>query len=471
MGLLICGSIGTAFGQETSGSSSMPQGVNPMGAMMQPTEPGRRGPRIFTRTTFDPGHVAWVALAALGAALIIPGWLFFYHGRTGTPELSRTGGQMLVLAVLLSLLWGLMAHSHAFGLNWGSENALEEELVGPNGQYTGLPFIGGTRHTGLQGLEPEVAADEHEYPLRRRRDLIPHMLFMLFQMLVAVIAPMSLVVLLSARLKRGALIVATIGWSLVVYVPLAHWIWGFGWLRSMGVQDYAGGAVLQMAAGFSVLGVLPVLPRLPTEPPLAAAEHTGFTCLGGALLWAGSLFLNGGSALAAGPSAVAAVTCAHLAACAGAVGWAGATWLRNGKASFGDVVAGAASGLAAIAACSGLVALQSAVVIGLAAGIICRGACAALAARREREMLTVFGIQGVGGCLGMVLTGVFASENFAGSDESGSPIAGLLTGGTQLLQRQLTAAVVAAALAAAGSLVVFGIVRRLSGTRWARDEA
>jgi Amt family ammonium transporter len=156
-------------------------------------------------------------------------------------------GQILVLAVLLSLGWGLMAHSHAFGLNWGAENALEKELVGPDGQFTGFPLIGGTRHTGLQGLEPEVAADEQEYPLRRRRDSIPHMLFMFFQMIVAVVAPVPLLVLLSDRLKGGPLIIALLGWSALVYVPLAHWIWGFGWLRAIGVQDYAGGAVLHMA--------------------------------------------------------------------------------------------------------------------------------------------------------------------------------------------------------------------------------
>ena len=447
-----------------------------MGAMMQPTEPGRRGPRIFTRTTFDPGHVAWVAVAALGTTLIVPGWLFFYRGWMGTSDLSRsglsrTGGQILVLAVLLSLGWGLLAHSHAFGLNWGAEDALEKELVGPDGQYTGFPLIGGTRHTGLQRLEPEVAADDHEFPLRRRRDSIPHMLFMMFQMMVAVIAPMPLVVLLSDRLKSGPLIVALIGWSALVYVPLAHWIWGFGWLRSMGVQDYAGGAVLHMAAGFSALAVLPLLPRRPTRPSPAAAEHAGFICLGGALLWAGSLFLNGGSALGAGPSTVAAIVCAHLAACAGAVGWAGAGWLRNGSAAFGDVVAGAASGLAAIASCSGLVALQSAVVIGLAGGVVCRAACAVFAARRERDILMVFGIQGVGGCLGILLTGVFASANFAGSDDSGRHIEGLLSGESALLRLQATAAIVTAVLSLAGSLIVFGIVRRLSGAGWSNADA
>src|SRR5579872_4963287 len=190
-----------ALGQEDQ--PEPPAGVNPMPALAQPSGTGRTGPRVFHRSSFEPGHVAWVAVAAIGTLLVAPGWLFLYAGRAGNRAPSRAAAQLVLLATLLSLTWGLITYSLAFGFNWGAASARESELVGSDGQFTGLPLIGGTRHMALAGLEPDVAADEHEYPLRRRQDAIPHILFMTWQMLVALIAPVPMVVVLSNRLKTG----------------------------------------------------------------------------------------------------------------------------------------------------------------------------------------------------------------------------------------------------------------------------
>ena len=465
--VVLSGSV-AARSDEDAPIRSPPQ--NPIPALAAPTAPGRTGPRIMSRTAFDAGDLAWVTFAAIGASLMIPGWVLFYRARMGRPDLSRVAGQVFLLTCLVSLCWAFVTYSLAFGVNWGGESAPEADLVGPDGQFTGLPVIGGAGNLALRGLEPSAAADDREYPLRRRRDAVPHMLFMGFQMFVAMMGPVPLVVVLSDRVKTAPLIAAALGWSIVVYAPLAHWIWGFGWLRQLGAQDFAGGAVLQMAAGFSALTLLALLPRRASVWAEETSACSGMACLGGTLLWAGALFLSGGSALSAGPSAVAAVLCTHLAVCAGALAWAGAGWLRDGRATFGDLAAGAASGSAAIASCSGLVALQSALVIGLVSGIVCRAACTALATGRERGLMTVFAIQGAGGCLGLVLTGVFASSNFAGADHSGRPIEGLLSGNPAQLRLQALAALSAAALAVAGSALVFGTVRVLARGNWLTAE-
>jgi Amt family ammonium transporter len=445
----------------------MVEGQNPMAAMARPSGPGRKGPPAFSSREFEPGHLAWVTVAALGSTLTIPGWLFFYCNAAGSRNLGRAAGQLLLLTVLLSLGWGVVLYSMAFGLNWGADAAVQSELSGPDGSYTGLPLIGGTSNRIWQGLEPQVAADSFEYPLRRRRDSIPHILFMVFQMMLALAAPAPLVVLLSDRIRTGPLVAAALGWVALVYVPVTHWIRGFGWLRQMGVQDFAAGSALQMAVGFSVLGILPLLPRRSAEPVPAPEPQVGVVCAGGLLIWVGALFINGASALSASPAAVAAILCAHLAACAGAVGWAGSGWLRTGRAGSEELVLGAVAGLAAIAAGSGFVAPQSALIIGLVSGIVCRALSTACASRSESLVLRTFAIQGVGGALGLLFTGIFASSNFAGINDTGRAIDGLLSTDATMLLTQARAALAVAVIAPVGSLVVFASVRAVVREGWA----
>lgn len=476
LAILVAGTefVASAHGQEGQSSpapgASGDTGASYMQQLSQPAGSGRTGPRTFSKTKFDAGDVAWVSLAAMGTLLIAPGWLFFYSGGQGKIERARIAESWLILAVIESIVWGLFTYSLAFAPNMGALDLPENELVGIDGQFSGLPIIGGTSHMALQGFEPQAAVDAREFPLRRRTDLVPHVLFMIFQMFTAVVALAPLVVVLANRVRTSVLISALMAWSIVVYVPLAHWIWGFGWLRQMGVQDFAGGAVLHIAAGFSAVALLPFLSRpasvddSPEAAPVPGA--TGLVCLGAGLLWAGLLLLNGGSAVGAGPTAINAMLNAHVAACAGAIGWAGAEWLRRGSATIGDLVAGLAAGLVTISAGSGLVAPQTALLIGMAGGIVCRAACHALARRHAGPIMTVFGIQGVGGFLGMLLAGVFASSNYAGADHSRRLIEGLLTGNFLQLRLQAIASGTAALLAVLGTLLIFGIVRLIAGPQW-----
>jgi ammonium transporter, Amt family len=460
-------------GSGPEGAAGMPSnGQNPMGAMANPAGPGKLGPPEFSRKSFDSGHIAWVALATLGGLLAIPGAIFFYSGRTGRIDPQEASVSFLPVAAVIVLSWVLVLYSFSFDFNIGAANKAEKDFKGPEGQYTGLPVLGSIRHLALGGFDPQVAADAREYPVRRRKDQIPHTLFMMFQVAIATIAAAPLAAALSSRLRSMGLLLGILLWSAFVCVPLAHWIWGFGWLQQRGALDFSGGTLLHISAGFSALAAALVIGRDTRAPLLPHADGVTGTrnaCLGGAMFFVGALCLNGGAALAAGPVAVSAILCALLAAAAGGTAWGLLGLIRTQELKSSDFAAGAVAGLAAIAACSGFVAPQSAIMIGATAGIVCRVFCESLANRPNTELLQIFGIQGVGGVLGVLLAGVFAMTSFAGEDAQHKAIDGLLSGNTELLVTQSLTALVAIVVALFGSFLAISMARIAGGLKTAGE--
>jgi Amt family ammonium transporter len=263
--------------------------------------------------------------------------------------------------------------------------------------------------------------------------------------------------LLTVLIDRGnfAAILVFLGvWGTLVYAPLVHWNFGVGWLHARGALDFAGGTTLQTGVGFSALGILWALRG---EPQAALPEpKRPVAWVGMFLIWIGSLALHAAFGyVSSGPErAVSALLCAHLAACAGVLGWTGLEWMRAGGSDGRNACSGAVAGLAAIAGGSGLMAPQSALVVGLLSGLLCCQ-CNRLLKRdwMSRPVLDVFLLQGVGGALGVILTGIFTTPNVAGLGPNQEPIAGLLAGNTAQVSLQL----LAVGATAAWALVVTGL--------------
>jgi len=302
---------------------------------------------------------------------------------------------------------------------------------------------------------------------------IPHQLWMVYQLMFAIITPALITGAFAERMKFGAMAVFLLIWSTVVYDPLAHWVWGKGgWLRNgdgqelVGALDFAGGTVVHISSGVSALVCALLLgkrrgyPREPMPP-----HNLSYSFIGAALLWVGWFGFNAGSALAAGSLAVSAFVSTHFATAAAALSWSAAEWIQKGKPSVLGGISGAVAGLVAITPACGFVTPAAAIVIGLLAGVVCFFACtSAKNAFGYDDSLDAFGVHGVGGTLGALLTGVFAWKgvNPAGAD-------GLLHGNAQQLLNQAIAVVATWALAAAGTLVILAVLKGTIGLR-VRDE-
>jgi len=436
--------------------------VNPMMQMANPPKgSGRAGLRTFARKAFDGGNVAWLAVCAIGSSLLIPGGLLLYGRSNGSEQFARTTLLMPSILALLTLVGTIVGYSLSFASNWGTASLTAHDLDGANPIDIGVPVLGGFDHLGLAGVEPQLVDDVVEFPLRRADDQVPHLLFMFFQLAIAVTVMVPLIVRLAPRIGGGRLALVSCLWLLIVYAPAAHWIWGFGWLRRLGALDFGGSAVRHMTIGFSALAAAWLLrPRAQPQAlhPESGRDGVAFAA-GGMLVCGGEMFINAGGAWSASPTAAVALLNVQLAASAAACVWFGMEWLKSGAASGATAISGALAGLAAISAASGNVAPQSAIVIGLLAGVICRSVSRLVAGRSEADLLSLFAIHGVGGLLGILLVGIFASANVAGMNRFGRSINGLLSGDLSLIGTQATAGLAIAGLALVGSAIILLPVR------------
>ena len=333
----------------------------------------------------NPADTVFVLFSTAFVMLMTPGLAFFYGGMVRKKNVLSVLMQCFILLCLLTVHWMLFGYSLCFA--------------------PGKGFWGGLAWFGLNGvgLEPYVGYSA----------TIPHQAFMIFQMMFAIITPALIIGAFAERMKFSAFLVFSLLWATFVYAPLCHWVWGIGgWLRNLGVLDFAGGIVVHTSAGIAALAVTLIIGRRKNLDHNVPAPHNlPFVVLGTSLLWFGWFGFNAGSALAANGLAVSAfVTTNAAAACAGLT-WAFLEWIRNGKPTVFGVVTGSIAGLATITPASGFVSPISGLIIGMLASIVCFIAVAVIKPKfGYDDSLDAFGVHGVGGILGVLATGLFASK-------------------------------------------------------------
>jgi len=383
---------------------------------------------------------AWVLLSsALVLAMIVPGLALFYGGLVRSKNVLGTIMHSFVILCLVSLLWLLIGYSLAFGPD-----------------KRGL--IGGLEWAGLSGVGMA--------PHPTYGPTIPHQAFMVFQLMFAAITPALITGAFAERMKFGALLLFAALWSLLVYCPVAHWLWGGGWLGKLGALDFAGGAVVHISSGISALACALVLgQRHGYGTEYMAPHNLPLTLLGTGLLWFGWFGFNGGSALGANQTAVVAFVATHTAAATAALTWMLVEWLHRGTPTVLGVASGAVAGLATVTPGAGFVGPFSAALIGFAAGALSYVAITWKAKLGYDDSLDVVGIHGVGGTLGILATGLLASKavNPAGAD-------GLVFGNPSLFGLQALTALTVALFSFVVTYLILKLVDRVMGLRISSDE-
>jgi ammonium transporter, Amt family len=332
----------------------------------------------------DTGDTAWLLMSsALVLCMMLPGLALFYGGLVRSKNVLGTIMHTMVILCLISLLWVLCGYSLAFGPDIGG-------------------VIGGLGWIGLQGVGLE--------PSPMYASTVPHQLFVVFQLMFAAITVALITGSFAERMKFTALLWFAALWSLFVYAPLAHWVWGGGWLAKLGALDFAGGAVVHISSGFGALVCAVMLGKrkgfgVEPMPP----HNLPMTVLGTGLLWFGWFGFNAGSALGANGVAAAAFIATHTAASAGGLSWMVAEWFHRGKPTVLGVASGVIAGLATVTPAAGFIGPMSALIIGLVAGALCYAAVVWKMRLGYDDSLDVVGIHGVGGVTGVLATGLFAS--------------------------------------------------------------
>ena len=395
------------------------------------------------------GDNAWMLTsAALVLMMTGPGLALFYGGLVRKKNVLATMMQSFALMAIITVLWALFGYSLAFG--------------------PGNSFIGGVRHLFLHFVTTEPDADYAA--------TIPQQTFMIYQLMFAVITPALITGAFAERMKFSAMALFMVLWSVLVYDPMAHMVWGKGGLlnASLGGRfptlDFAGGTVVHVTSGVSALMCALYLGRrlgYPKEPMPPHSVVLSF--IGACMLWVGWFGFNAGSALAAGGLATSAFVATHFAAAAAVVGWSGAEWLRNGKPSALGAISGAVAGLVAITPAAGFVGPRAALAIGLLAGIFCFLMVVKVKAIfGYDDSLDAFGVHGAGGTLGALLTGVFARSvvNPIFKDTQGNTLAsGWMDGNSHQMLNQLVGVLIAWGLAIVGTLIILKIVDATIGLR------
>ncbi len=395
------------------------------------------------------GDNAWMLVScALVLMMTGPGLALFYGGLVRRKNVLATMMQSFILMAVISVLWALIGYSLAFG--------------------EGTPFVGGLGNALLRGVG---AAPNTDYA-----PTIPQQTFMLFQLMFAIITPALITGAFAERMKFSAMLLFMVLWSLLVYDPLAHMVWGKGGFLNaflggkIPALDFAGGTVVHISSGVSALVCALYLKRrlgYPDEPMPPHSVVLSF--IGACMLWVGWFGFNAGSALSAGGLASSAFAATHFAAAAATLGWMLSEWLTSGKPSVLGAISGAVAGLVAVTPASGFVTPLAAIFIGFCAGVVCYLMVAKVKKRfGYDDSLDAFGVHGGGGTLGALLTGVFATNaiNNGLKDAAGNPQPlGLVDGNAMQIVNQGVAVLISWALAAAGTFVILKIVDALIGLR------
>jgi len=383
----------------------------------------------------NAGDTAFILISTGLVMLMTPGLAFFYGGMVRKKNILGVLMQCFMMLCVLTLQWMLFGYSLSFAPgNW---------------------FIGGLQWAGLAGVGVE--------PYAAYAPTIPHQAFMIFQAMFAIITPALIIGAFAERMKFSAFLLFSVLWATFVYDPVCHWVWGSGgWLKNMGVLDFAGGIVVHTTAGIAALVTTLVIGRRTHYDDKPIPPHNlPFTVLGAALLWFGWFGFNAGSALAANGLAVSTFVSTNAAAAAAGFTWALMEWILNGKPTMFGTITGSIAGLATVTPASGFVGPLSAIIIGVIASAVCFVAVSQMKPRLGYDdSLDAFGVHGVGGILGTLMAGLFASTsiNSAGAN-------GLFFGNPGQFTVQLIAVGATALYTAAVTYIIYKVVDVMVGVR------
>ncbi len=387
------------------------------------------------------GDTAWVMTSAALVMLMTPGLALFYGGLVRRKNVLSTIMHSFFILGLVSVTWVLWGYTLAFGPD------------------TGLGIIGGLDWLALEGV---TGAPSDTYATT-----VPHLAFMTFQGMFAIITPALITGAFAERKRFKAFILFAVAWSTFVYAPIAHWVWSpHGWLFDLGVLDFAGGTVVHLSSGIAALVAALFIGRRTGLTEAATEPHdVPMTVLGAGLLWFGWFGFNAGSALGANGLAANAFVTTNTAAGMAAITWVTVSWLHKGTPSVLGAALGAVAGLVAITPAAGFVTPAAAIVIGLGVGVVCYGAAHFRLRTRVDDALDVFAVHGVGGAFGAIATGVFATTavNAAGFD-------GLLSGNPGQVVTQIIGVVVVGAYSAAATGVILFLINLVVPIRVADTE-
>jgi Amt family ammonium transporter len=398
----------------------------------QPVNPGQE---VTVASKIDTGDTAWILVSTALVMLMTPGLALFYGGMVRGKNVLGTIMQSFIAIAIVSVQWILIGYSLSFGPD-------------VNG------IIGNLHWAGLNGVGIEPNADY--------APTIPHMAFMMYQAMFAVITPALITGAFAERMKFSAFLVFTLLWSTLVYDPVAHWVWGAGgWLKKMGALDFAGGMVVHLISGISALAAAIIIGKRKGYLQEAMYPHNlPMTVLGAGLLWFGWFGFNAGSALSAGALSTMAFVATHTSAVSATLIWVIIEWLHRGKPTIFGAATGSIAGLATITPASGFVSPMSSLVIGLAAGAVCYGALNMKGRFGYDDSLDAFGVHGIGGALGTFATGLFAQTliNPSGSN-------GLFFGEQKLFVSQIIAILITAAYSFIVTVIILKILDKVIGLR------
>lgn len=393
-----------------------------------------------TTPTLDSGNTAWMIVAtAFVLMMTIPGLALFYGSLVRRKNVLSVFMQCFILVAVMSLEWVIIGYSMAFS---SSEGFLK-------------PFVGGLDHLMLKGIGINNIESTG----------IPTLIFVLFQGMFAVITPALIIGAFAERIKFSGFLVFSVLWGILIYNPLAHWVWSSdGWLFNMGALDFAGGTVVHINAGIAALVMAIALGKRRGYKGHAMPPHNiPFVAMGAALLWIGWFGFNAGSGLAANGLAANAFLVTHIATATSAFIWAVLEWVIGKKPTVVGISTGAVAGLVAITPAAGAVDLTGALFIGLAVALICFFMVAVVKAKLGYDdSLDAFGVHGVGGIIGAILTGVFATSAVTGGAE----------GSLEQLGVQAISVIATIAYSGIGTFILFYIVNKIIGLRASdKDEA
>lgn len=391
--------------------------------------------------TLNSGNTAWMIMATILVLLMtIPGIALFYGGLVRRKNMLSVIMQSLTIVAVISLIWVAFGYSFAFGSG-----------------FDGSLFkygIGGFDKTMLKGINLNTMTTGG----------IPELLFAMFQCMFAVITPVLILGAFAERVRFSGFLVFTILWSIFVYLPMAHWVWGGGFLMEMGAIDFAGGTVVHINAGISALVMaLLVGRRKDYKPGKPITPHNiPFVFMGTALLWLGWFGFNAGSGLAADGLAANAFLVTHIATCMAAVTWMTVDWIVNKKPTTVGACTGAVAGLVAITPAAGSTDILGAICIGFITSLICFWMVAVIKPKfGYDDALDAFGVHGIGGIIGSILTGVFATHFVTGADG----VQGALYGDWHQLWVQIETTIITMVFSAVMTFIIFKIVDAVCGIR------
>jgi Amt family ammonium transporter len=384
----------------------------------------------------DTGDTAFMLVCSALVLFMTPGLALFYAGMVRSKNVLSTTMHSVFAMGLMSVLWAFVGYTLAFGPS-----------DGPLGW-----LVGGLDHLGLAGTTGEVSGT------------IPTIVFVMFQGMFAIITPALITGAFAERIKFSAYILFMSAWVIVVYSPLAHWVWGGGWIGEMGALDFAGGTVVHISSAAAALACAIVLGRRKDlGKPEIAPHNLTMTLLGMGILWFGWFGFNAGSALAANEQAASAFAVTHLSAASGMLGWLLLERLQHGKATTLGAASGAVAGLVGITPASGFVGPMAAIAIGLVAGALCYGGVMLKSRFGYDDALDVVGIHGVGGTVGALLTGIFAVEAIGGT-------AGLLEGNAAIMWPQVVSVVATIAFSFIVAFVILKAIEATIGLRVSEED-